>query len=108
MVLPQHSRCLAWIPFTVSTFHNRNSHLSWKDRLDELNYVLYYHSLVAQRLKCLPAMQETQVQSLGWEDPLEKEMAAHSGILAWKIPWAQEPARLQSTGSQKSQTQLSN
>ena len=44
-------------------------------------------SLVAQMVKCLPAMQETQVQSLGWEDPLEKEMATHSSTLAWKIPW---------------------
>ena len=44
-------------------------------------------SLVAQRLKCLPAMQETLVQSLSWEDPLEKEMATHSSILAWRIPW---------------------
>ena len=44
-------------------------------------------SLVAQRLKCLPAMQETCVRSLGQEDPLEKEMAAHSSILAWRIPW---------------------
>ena len=51
-------------------------------------------------VKCLPAMQETRVQSLGWEDPLEKEMAAHSSILAWKIPWTTEPGRLPSTGSQ--------
>ena len=51
-------------------------------------------SLVAQRLKCLPAMQETWVQSLGWEVPLEKEMAAHSSILAWRIPWMEEPGRL--------------
>ena len=48
-------------------------------------------SLVAQRLKRLPAMQETQVQSLGREDPLEKEMATHSSILAWRIPWTEEP-----------------
>ena len=58
-------------------------------------------SLVAQRLKCLPAMQETWVQSLGWEDPLEKEMATHSRILAWRIPWMEEPGGLQSTGSQR-------
>ena len=51
--------------------------------------------------KNLPAMQETWVQSLGWEDPLEKEMAAHSSILAWKIPWTEEPGRLQSMGSQR-------
>ena len=58
-------------------------------------------SLVAQTVKYLPAMQETQVQSLGWEDPLEKGMATHSSILVWRIPWAEEPGRLQSMGSQK-------
>ena len=58
-------------------------------------------SLVAQRLKRFPARQETRVQSLGWEDPLEKEMATHSSILAWKIPWTEEPGRLQSTGLQR-------
>ena len=52
-------------------------------------------------LKHLPAMQETQVQSLGWEDPLEKEMATHSSTLAWKIPWMGEPGRLQPIGSQR-------
>ena len=55
-------------------------------------------------VKCLSAMQETQVQSLGWEDPLEKEMAAHSSTLAWKIPWVEEPGRLQSMGSLESDT----
>ena len=58
-------------------------------------------SLVAQTVKCLPAMRETRVQSLGQEDPLEKEMATHSNTLAWKIPWMEEPDRLQSTGSQR-------
>ena len=58
-------------------------------------------SLVAQRLKHLPAMRETQVWSPAWEDPLEKEMAAHSSILAWKIPWTEEPSRLRSMGSQR-------
>ena len=58
-------------------------------------------SLVVQMVKRLPAMQETRVQSLGWEDPLEKEMAAHSSILAWKIPWTEEPGRLSSMGSQR-------
>ena len=58
-------------------------------------------ALVAQRLKHLPAMRETRVQSLGWEDPLEKEMAPHSSTLAWKIPWTVEPGRLQSMGSQR-------
>ena len=55
-------------------------------------------SLVVQTVKCLPAMWETQVRSLGWEDPLEKEMATHSSTLAWKIPWMEEPGRLQSMG----------
>ena len=58
-------------------------------------------SLVAQTIKCLSAMQETQVRSLGWEDPLEKETAAHSNILAWKIPRTAEPGRLLSMGSQR-------
>ena len=56
---------------------------------------------MAQRIKRLPAMQETWVRSLGWEDPLEKEMATHSSILAWIIPWTEEPGGLQSTGSQR-------
>ena len=58
-------------------------------------------SLVAQTVKCLPTMRETQVPSLGWEDLLEKEMATHSSILAWKIPWTEGPGRLQSMGSQR-------
>ena len=58
-------------------------------------------SLVAQMAKCLPTMQDTRVQSLGWEDFLEKEMATHSSVLAWKIPWTEEPGRLQSMGSQR-------
>ena len=58
-------------------------------------------SLIAQMVKRLPAMWETQVRSLGQEDPLEKEMATHSSTLAWKIPWTEEPGRLQSTGSQR-------
>ena len=58
-------------------------------------------SLVAQMVKHLPTVRETQVQSLGWEDLLEKEMATHSSILAWKIPWMEEPGRLQSMGLQR-------
>ena len=58
-------------------------------------------SLVAQMEKNLPAMQETQVQSLGWEDALEKGMATHSSILAWRIPWTEEPGKLQSMGLQR-------
>ena len=57
-------------------------------------------SLVAQRLKHLLPMRETRVRSLGREDPLEKEMVTHSSILAWRIPWTEEPGRLQSMGSQ--------
>ena len=58
-------------------------------------------SLVPQAVKRLPAMQETQVGSLGWKDPLEKEMAIHSSTLAWKIPWTEELNKLQSMGSQR-------
>ena len=58
-------------------------------------------SLVAQRLKCLPGMRETQVRFLGREDPLEKEMATYSSTLAWKIPRTEEPGRLKSMGSQR-------
>ena len=70
------------------------------------NYIYLYkcmwgESPVAQRLKRLPAMREMRVRSLSWEDPLEKEMATHSSILAWRIPWREEPSRLQSTGSQR-------
>ena len=56
---------------------------------------------MAQTVKNLPAMQETWVRSLDGEDPLEKGMATHSGILAWRIPWTEEPGRLQSMGSQR-------
>ena len=61
----------------------------------------FWTSLVAQRLKCLPGMQETWVRSLGREDPLEKEMVTHSSTLAWKIPWMEERGRLQSMGLQR-------
>ena len=63
-------------------------------------------SLVAQMVKCLPAMRETQIWSLGWEDTLEKEMTTLSSTLAWKIPWMEEPSRLQSMGVAKSWTRL--
>ena len=59
-----------------------------------------YASLVAQTVKNLPAMKETWIQSLGWENPLEKGKAIYSSILAWKIPWTEEPGSLQSMGSQ--------
>jgi len=63
--------------------------------------VSYRTSQVAQMVKCLPAMWETWVLSLGREDPLEKEMATYSSTLAWKILWTEEPSRLQSMGSQR-------
>jgi len=61
----------------------------------------YWASLVAQRVKCLTAIWETRLQSLGLEDHLEKEIATHSSILAWRIPWTEDPGRLQSTGLQR-------
>ena len=66
-----------------------------------MKFFQYQASLVAQMVKNVPAVQETQVQSLGWEDPLEKEMAPHSSILAWEIPWTKEPGGLRSMGSQR-------
>ena len=76
----------------------------------ETRTVMIYHilslywqiwaSLIAQSVKNPPAVQETWVQSLGWEDPLEKEMATHSSIIAWKISWTEEPGELQSMGLQ--------
>ena len=65
-------------------------------------YTYIWASLIVQLVKSLPAMQETQVRFLGQEDPLEKKMATHSGILAWKIPWTEEPGGLQSMGLQES------
>ena len=62
---------------------------------------MYTASLVAQTVKNLPAMQEIQVRSLGWEDPLEEGMATHFSILAWRIPWTEEPGGLQSMGLQR-------
>ena len=64
--------------------------------------IIIRSSLIAQLVKNLPAMQETPVRFLGQEDPLEKDMATHSSILAWSIPWTEEPCRLQSMGSQES------
>ena len=64
-------------------------------------YVYISASLVAQMVKNLPSMRETWVQPLSQEDPLKKGMATHSSILAWRIPWAEEPSGLQSMGSQR-------
>ena len=76
--------------YSSGSFVNESSYLS-SDKT----------SLMAQMVKCLSTMRETWVRSLGWEDPLEKEMAIHSSTIAWKIPWTEEPGRLQSMGSQR-------
>ena len=65
------------------------------------DYLILGASLVAQMVNNVPAMWETWVQSLGQDDPLEKGMATHSSLLAWRIPWTEEPGRLQATGSQR-------
>ena len=70
-------------------------------RAQELDLLGVLASLVVQRLKPMPGIRETRVWSLGREDPLEKEMATHSSTLAWRIPWREEPGRLQSMGSQR-------
>ena len=69
--------------------------------------IFFFELLKLMRLKHLPPMRKTRVQSLGREDPLEKEMATHSSTLAWRIPWAEKPSRLQSMGSQRVGTRLS-
>ena len=68
-----------------------------------IGYPIQYSwvSLVAQLVKNLPAIQETWIRSLGWEDPLEKGMATHSSILAWRIPWTEQPGGAQSMGCQR-------
>ena len=92
----QTTFCLRWVLYFLSS----SPHSVWKKARERHTYVLKRASLVAQRLQHLPPMQETQVWSLGQEDPLEKEMAIHSSILAWRIPWTEKPSRLQSMGSQ--------
>ena len=73
----------------------------YRKLLKSFKQMVVVDSLVAQTVKCLPTMRETLVQSLGREDPLEKEMATHSSTLALKIPWIEEPGGLQSMGSQR-------
>ena len=80
---------------TKGTFHAKMGLIKDRNGMD-------LTEAVAQMVKRLSTMQETQVQSLGWEDPLEKEMAAHSRILVWSILWTEEPGGLQSMGSQES------
>ena len=106
--LATHSSILAWrIPWTEEEPDGPQS-MGPQSRIRQSNQhtsvcLLYIcmASLVAQRVKRLPAMLETRVQSLGQEDPLQKEMATHSSILAWKIPWTEEPGGLQTTVSQR-------
>ena len=92
--------CCEWIGWIIFVFpwkrHNR------KRRQENWNCLSFERtSLVAQMIKHLSTMRETRVRALGWEDPLEKEMAIHSTTIAWKIPWTEEPGRLQSMGSQR-------
>ena len=104
-----HSSVLAWeIPWKRSLVGCSPWDRKESDMTERLTLSLFSHdswkvraSLVAQTVKRLSAMQETQVRYLGWEDPMEKEMAAHSSILAWKIPWTEEPGRLPFMGSQR-------
>ena len=86
------ARILEWVAYTFF----RGS--SWPRNWTRISWIA---SLVAQVVKCPPEMEETRVQFLGWKDPLEKEMATHSSTLAWKIPWMEEPGRLQSMWSQR-------
>ena len=87
-----------------SSYFKRKLLYKWKIKFQIdfiLRSLLTKASLVAQRVKHLPAMRETRVHSLGWEDPLENEMAPHFSTLAWEIPWTEEPGRLQSMGLQR-------
>ena len=81
----------------VSLFAKFSPTLSLSCLFDDI----YWTSLVAQMVKHLSTMRETWVRSLGWEDPLEKETTIYSSTIAWKIPWTEEPGRLQSMGSQR-------
>ena len=75
-----------------------------KERKIKTYYKAYWASLVAQTVKNLPALQDTEVRSLGWKYPLEEKTATHSSILAWRIPWTEEPGELQSMGYKESNT----
>ena len=92
-----------WLDFLAiqGTFKSLLQHHSSKASILQCSAPGAGASLVAQRLKRLPPMRETRIRSLGQEDPLEKEMATHSSILAWRIPWMEKPSRLQSMGSQR-------
>ena len=87
--------------FCTKIIYNILLYITLKNSLSSNKIFIKRASLVAQMVKCLPAMPETWVQFLDWEDPLEKEMALHSSTLAWQIPWMEEPDRLQSMGLQR-------
>ena len=93
-IIKSYYSIIDYFPLVVHSISVTYLFYTWK-------FVSLRASLVAQMLKRLPAMWETWVRSLGREDPLEKEMATHSSILAWRIPWTDEPGGLQSTGSQR-------
>ena len=96
-----------WLVATVLYSMGLDVHVSLEWLVQKISHPctsLYKASLIAQSVKNRPAMQETQVRSPSWEDPLEKEMATYSSILAWRIPWTAEPGRLQSMGSQELDT----
>ena len=102
-----HFSILAWrIPWTQEPGGLQSTGLQSRISLKWLSRMHAGASLVAQWLRIHLPMQETQFQPLGREDSMEKEMATHFNILAWEIPWTEEPSGLQSVGSQKSQTRL--
>ena len=93
--------CLGWSPSTLEPAPSSTG-VQWLSTSPfSLSLACYRASLVAQMVKHLPALQETWVQSLGGEDPREKEMATHSSTLTWKSPWTEEPGRLQPMGLQR-------
>ena len=83
-------------------FHISSANFQWYKFIIKAGFdKCFLTSLMAQTVKCLPTMWETWVRSLGWKDPLEKEMAPHSSTPAWKIPWSEEPGGLESMGLQR-------
>ena len=93
-------RILEWVAYPFFSWSSWPKNWTWISCIADG----FLTNSVAQLVKSLPAMQETWVQSLGWEDPLEKEMATHSSILAWRIPWTEESGGLESTGHKEMDT----
>ena len=98
--ITDHALFLAQLLTTYANLSEPLSEKGWVFTIEWKQEGSSLYFLVAQMVKRPPAVRETRVQSLGWEDPLEKEMATHSNTLAWKIPWTEEPGGLQSMGSQ--------